>query len=470
LHHQRARALETASTGLLALGAKLRDDVVFAKREIAFGHLLETDIHTLHQLIRDIMIPITGLSTIADISGRANCMITQSNLPKSTSSPISTDALEHEREEWLELIRGLCLSFQTVVQILDESIVHILVLLELVPAPASESKPGVTGVDLEKGAESSTTSYGDMLEKRIEGFRAQRGEEIRLWAEERGLNSVFKATAKNNVSPPTSGPDAPSEASTREALASKRLHVILYMEFLLYSVAKAVLALVRFAELKVADGTLSKNHFIFPALKTLIKLAKGVVNGDDTSPDIDNFDQMDGSAPVIQLGDSFQDPRDPEHLPPRNRRQVWGNHLRKIPKFLGSEPVSFGVRVTIGVMSIGILAFLKNTHVFFVKQRGVWCLVMIAIGMNPTAGSAVFNLLGNLTCTLFGMVGAFINWYIVDQKTAGVIAFFFLFQMFYFYWAAKYPRFLVAIVAGALTHVLIIGTSLVVLPSMITDD
>lgn len=66
-------------------------------------------------------------------------------------------------------------------------------------------------------------------------------------------------------------------------------------------------------------------------------------------------------------------------------------------------------------------------------------------------------MLGNTTCTIFGMIGSFINWYMVDGKTAGVIVFFFFFLMFYFYFAARFPRFLVAIVAGALTHVLIIG-------------
>jgi hypothetical protein len=84
---------------------------------------------------------------------------------------------------------------------------------------------------------------------------------------------------------------------------------------------------------------------------------------------------------------------------------------------------------------------------------------MIAIGMSPTSGNAVFNLLGNLTFTLFGMIGAFINWYIVDQKTVGVVIVFFFFMMFYFYFCARYPRFLVAIVAGALTHVLVVGES-----------
>jgi hypothetical protein len=77
--------------------------------------------------------------------------------------------------------------------------------------------------------------------------------------------------------------------------------------------------------------------------------------------------------------------------------------------------------------------------------------------MNPTSGSAVFTLLGNLTATIVAVVFSFINWYIVDQKTAGIIVFFFLIQMIYFYFAAKYPRFLIAIAAGAITHVLIVG-------------
>jgi hypothetical protein len=166
---------------------------------------------------------------------------------------------------------------------------------------------------------------------------------------------------------------------------------------------------------------------------------------------------MAGNVGTIYLGDSLKAPKDPEHLPPKNFGQVVGNHIRIVPKFLGSDAVKFGVRVTIATMSIGILAYLHNTHAFFIAQRVVWAMVMIAIGMSPTSGSAVFNLLGTLTTTLVAMVGAIINWYIVDQKTAGVIVFLFLFFMLYFYFAAKNPRFLVPIVAGSITHVLIIG-------------
>jgi Putative ER transporter, 6TM, N-terminal/Fusaric acid resistance protein-like len=446
-YKQKVLALKSASSGLLSLGAKLREDVRFAKRELAIGHLRETDIHTIHGLLRDIMIPITGLSTIADIAERTHCGVRGVESPK--TSEADTNVIE--LEGWDELFRGLTVSFETIVQILDESILHTLILFRLAPSPRKQEAS-----DIETGKNAlgpGDLKFGDYLEQRMRDFREERSSDLQLWAEERGLSSVFKNTAKHNM-PSVNPDDIRSDTAEREILASRRLHIVLYMEYLLYSTGKAILALVRFAELKATDGTTAKRRLIVPAYKTLVKIVKSLINGDEPGPDTDD---MEGLGDTVSLGDSFQPQRDPEHLPPKNARQAWGDRLRAIPKFLGSDAVRFGVRVTIAVMSIGIMAYLKNSHAFFVKQRVVWALVMIAIGMNPTAGSAVFNMLGNTTCTIFGMTGAYINWYMVDGKTAGVIVFFFFFLMFYFYFAAKFPRFLVAIVAGALTHVLVIG-------------
>jgi hypothetical protein len=445
-YDKKVAALRSASSGLLSLGAKLREDVMFAKREIAFGHLLETDIHMVHGLLRDIMIPITGLSTIADIAERSHChfgRVQPNQKPESSS--------ELEQNGWEELFRGLSMAFETVVQILDESILHTLLLLGLVPSPKTKAPGDVeAGTDVPKPGD---IKFGDYLEQKVRDFRKERSSELQRWAQEKGLNSVFKDTMKHPV-PPANQNDTSSGNERRDIVASKRLHVVLYMEYLLYSTAIAILAIVRFAESKVADGTMAKKRFIWPAYKTLVRIIQGLINGDEHGTDTE---EMEGFGETVTLGDSLQTPKDPEHLPPKNARQALGDRLRAIPKFLGSDIVRFGVRVTIAVMSIGIMAYLKNTHAFFVKQRVVWALVMIAIGMSPTSGSAVFNMLGNTVCTTFGMIGSYINWYMVDGKTPGVIVFFFFFLLFYFYFAAKFPRFLVAIVAGALTHVLVIG-------------
>ena len=438
--------LKSASSGLLSLGAKLREDVVFAKREIAYGHLIETDIHVMHGLLRDIMIPITGLSTIADIAERSHC-----HFGKAQSSQRPESNSDLEQNGWEELFRGLSTAFKTVVQILDESLLHTLLLLGLVPSPKKKAASDVEAeADVPKPGD---LKFGDYLEQRVRDFRKERSTELQRWAQEKGLNSVFQDTMMHTM-PPTNQNEISSGNEERAVIASKRLHVVLYMEYLLYKTAISIVAIVRFAESKVADGTMSKKRFIFPAYKTLRRIIQSLINGDEPGPDTE---EMERFGEKVTIGDSLQAPKDPEHLPPKNARQALGDKLRVIPKFLGSDAVRFGARVTIAVMSIGIMAYLKSTHAFFVKQRVVWALVMIAIGMSPTSGSAVFNMLGNTICTLFGMIGSYINWYMVDGKTAGVIVFFFFFLLFYFYFAAKNPRFLVAIVAGALTHVLIIG-------------
>ena len=447
IYNERISALKATSTGLLSLGAKLREDVMFAKREIAIGHLRETDIHVVHGLLRDITIPITGLSTIADIAERPHCRLGGDESGQASEAGSGT-----ELDGWEEMFQGLTVSFETIVQILDESLLHTLILLGLAPNP---KKAAANDIEAGTGTpKPGDLNFGDYLEKRIQGFRRERSSVLQLWAEEKGLNSVLKDTAKHTI-PPTNVDEINAGIPSREILASRRLHIVLYMEYLLYSTANAILAIVRFAELKVADETMAKRRLIFPAYKTVVKIVKGLINGEEPGSKTDDMDQLG----EIVLGDSFQAPKDPEHLPPRNARQAWGDRVRAIPKFLGSDAVRFGVRVTIATMSIAIMDYLKNTHAFFIRQRVVWALVMIAIGMSPTSGNAVFNMLGNTTFTLFGMTGAFINWYVVDGKTVGVIVFFFFFLMFYFYFAAKFPRILVAIVAGALTHVLIIGKS-----------
>jgi hypothetical protein len=479
-YNQRASALKASTSGLLGLGGRLRDDVVFAKREIAYGHFGSKQIRELHRLLRNIMIAMSGLSTIADISDRLNnrSCTDWARGEKSEWSELVPDELsakdrESENGEWQELIRLLHASFEAVIQALDEGILHVLILLNFVPDPkkasgkttakakGAKAQGSGLGQDVEKGIgepRPGIVGFCDYLDKEIQDFRKQRSERLRTWAEERGLSSVLYASAKYTrwSSKPNQGAYK-TLATAREKRFSQRLHVVLYMEYLLFSVSKAILAIVRFAESNVEDSTIKKKRFIFPPVKTLIKWIKGLINGEDSGPDIDKVDNMAGNVGTIYLGDSLKAPKDPEHLPPKNFGQVVGNHIRIVPKFLGSDAVKFGVRVTIATMSIGILAYLHNTHAFFIAQRVVWAMVMIAIGMSPTSGSAVFNLLGTLTTTLVAMVGAIINWYIVDQKTAGVIVFLFLFFMLYFYFAAKNPRFLVPIVAGSITHVLIIG-------------
>jgi hypothetical protein len=69
------------------------------------------------------------------------------------------------------------------------------------------------------------------------------------------------------------------------------------------------------------------------------------------------------------MGAGFNPRKDPEHLPPKTAWQHFGNGLRKVPKFLGSTESSFGFRVACATLTVGIVAFLKNSQQFFIEQR-----------------------------------------------------------------------------------------------------
>lgn len=250
---------------------------------------------------------------------------------------------------------------------------HVLILLELIPGSKkgkripSQETPSSTD-DVEKGAQPPSPgdlSFGDYLEREIQVARKQRSESLEAWAREKGLSSIFHTSSKHVRWPSDDDHDGyRSLRSIQEARAVQRLQLILYMEYLLYSVAIATLALVRFAESKVKDGTMKQQRIIFPAIRTIRKWIRGIITGGDTSPGVDSMDGLAGNVETIHLGDSLKVPKDPEHLPPKNFGQVVGNKLRLIPRLLGSSAVHFGVRVTIAAMvSIYLIDKFRKFHV-----------------------------------------------------------------------------------------------------------
>ncbi len=170
------------------------------------------------------------------------------------------------------------------------------------------------------------------------------------------------------------------------------------MEFLLWSSSRAVLALVQFADRKVEDGTMQKNKLISPGLKRIKKWVMGSLKVEDAeaehSPD---FAEAGGTS--MYLGESYQATKDPEHLPPTNTWQRSTNLLTQCSRFLSSPESGFGFRVACATLSIGIVAYLKDTQVFFTEQRLVWAMIMVAIGMTTTAGSGVFGFIGRIVGT-----------------------------------------------------------------------
>lgn len=57
-----------------------------------------------------------------------------------------------------------------------------------------------------------------------------------------------------------------------------------------------------------------------------------------------------GGAQSLYLSEKFRKLRDPEHNPPQNGLERFGDYLRKIPRALRSDASAFGLRVAAATM------------------------------------------------------------------------------------------------------------------------
>ena len=138
----------------------------------------------------------------------------------------------------------------------------------------------------------------------------------------------------------------------------------------------------------------------------------------------------------------------------------------------------------------GIIAFLEKTQNFFIAQRLVWAMIIIvrtpsylacpqykaigigmflrllhtdflqAIGMSMTSGQSLFGFFGRIAGTAIAMVLSIVIWYIVDEKTPGIIVFLWLVIFCAMYFFLKFPRFLPISLISIVTLVLVTGYEL----------
>ena len=112
---------------------------------------------------------------------------------------------------------------------------------------------------------------------------------------------------------------------------------------------------------------MKKNRLIVPGQRRIKKWILGL-GREDASIETEYPDSTEAGTSNVYLGAGFNKRKDPEHLPPQTLWQRLGNGLRAIPRFLGSPESSFGFRVACATMTVGIVAFLKDTQIFFIKQ------------------------------------------------------------------------------------------------------
>lgn len=125
----------------------------------------------------------------------------------------------------------------------------------------------------------------------------------------------------------------------------------------------------------------------------------------------------------IELGPAFYNRMDPDHLPPTNFVEAAGDKIRKASSVFRTDHAAYGLRGVCAFMTIGIIAFLRDSRDFYSRQRFLWALFAIFLSMSRTAGSSTFLLLCRVLGTIASMIASYIIWYIVDQKTPGILVF-----------------------------------------------
>jgi hypothetical protein len=383
-----AIAIQKLAMGLITSMSALREELSYAKQEVAFGVYSADDLESLLHQMEGMMIPLLGLSKISGFS--------------IISSPTSK-----RFSPFAKLISATLLLMQNAMQELNYGLQHTELLLQ---ANGLSSKS--VALPPEAGG--------------YENWREEKYQRVLDLARD-DLTSKLVDRQESFVA------DDDSKDLDRSLLIEAEEH--LYVLCLLQSASAAAQDLSTFVRSQLLEGDRRKLRLIFPRITHIPFLA------------------------IFSRNDKKQSQHilDPEHLPPRNGVERLGNMLRRALSTLGSDSSKFGVRIVAATMSIGILGFLKSTQHFFIEYRIVWAVVMIPISMSPTAGTAIYGFLGRALGVAAAMGLAYINWYIVDGKTGGVIVFFFLSMMLYYFLLLKYPHFVVLFILAAANHVLIIG-------------
>lgn len=413
-----------AMAKLNGLHSKMQADLFYSKDEIAWGKLSAKDLSAIEHLLRSLLLPLSGMSMLPEIL---------ESIVKNETSDDRTADLDDPDEETLKHSE-----VQRVVETLHERLVdssklvhkglsYFLLALELLKPKNLQKQEKAHGASGDEEARGGTLSPLDP------NFPSRYEQELREYYSRR--KHLPQALASLEAFSASEKHDAYSTAEQTSHIAGdpdvrQEFFMILYMGHLQDDMLNATLQLVQFATSKITDGTMKHSRLIFPkqtSIRAWLSLSHDKKQP-ETPSDSRQSSNVNPSA-IYHDQPSTRFP-DPEHLPPANVWEKGSTILRTISHTIKSDESVFGFRVAAASLSVGILAFLHQTQDFFIRQRCIWAMIVIVIGMNPTSGQTMFGFVARIIATTISLVLSLIVWYIVDGKTAGVIVFLYLANVF----------------------------------------
>ena len=227
-----AKALKAAVATLAELQGKISGDLPFAKREVAYGKLDASEISELSKLLRNVMLPVIGMSSVADIFDRTAERRGWKNTSKDDpNNPSRTREIkDKEIGQWNEIMKTLHRPFNALTEAMNQGLEHALYTLELAGRPkertsdASSRDLNGASSDVEaKGnvVEPGDKGFGDSLSARIDKFIEQRKLTLNTWGCQHGLDLVGSQVQKT--------PASEIKESTHREREQRQLYLILYV-------------------------------------------------------------------------------------------------------------------------------------------------------------------------------------------------------------------------------------------------
>ncbi|KIX06506.1 uncharacterized protein Z518_04482 [Rhinocladiella mackenziei CBS 650.93] len=434
----------TATAAATESQVKIHSEMRYVKREFAWSKLAATDFVCITKLLKNILVPVAGMETVIQVGDRVEKQGGWASMkpPKDgSSSGVSEPSMdEEEKERWGWFFDQIHEPYKQLERAMIDGLDYAFHTMGITKKPMFSTSPELEA----RGADSlDGKGFAKYLEGTIDNFLTEREGPLREWCRLNGM-------------------DDSKETSSRKLLHQRhrsQLYLILDLEYSVVTTAKGILDLVRFADSKVEDGTMRKKRLIVPTWKQLKKWAWALITREDGNLDYHTYSYRSGT-PTVYLGNALGVERDPEHLLPETWFEKFTDYFRMIPKIFGSKESWFGFKVATGTMFIAIVCYLRNSQEFYIKQRLIWGAIMVAISMTQTAGSGMYGQFLRVFGTFLAMIFSYIDWYIVDGHTAGVIVFVGVTMFLYHYLMVTKPDDPVIPMIGMITVVLIVGYEL----------
>ena len=235
---------ERLNAAIGALGevyGKMYADKPFVKREVAFDKLNGSDIDELFKQFQGLLLPLTGMSSAADIFKRIAekwGWIEPASTLSNVESP-EKESSDRAKSQWNEIMITLHEPLEALTEVMHDGLEHTLLTLELVKAPKSKERKNASNsngsqrdVEAEAGVvKPGERGYAAHIAERVDEFYDQRESVLNVFCRQKGIkmeSSPFRNLHQTSPHLQTESQSPSVDPETHER-NKRQLYLILYV-------------------------------------------------------------------------------------------------------------------------------------------------------------------------------------------------------------------------------------------------